>query len=58
MPDVIAARHVGSQGWQSWQALLVQHWFVVLEDFRRRHLRRALRSQVRLEEARHGEDEH
>ena len=38
MPDVIAAGHVGSQGWQSWQALLVQHWFVVLEDFRRRHL--------------------
>ena len=40
------------------QAVPVQHRPAVLEDVRRRHLPRAVRGQVRPEEAGHGEDEH
>ena len=58
LPDVVAADHVGPQGRQGVQAVPVQHRPAVLEDLRRRHLPRAVRGQVRPEEARHGEDEH
>ena len=49
---------VGPQGRQGGQAVPVQHRPAVLEDVRRRHLPRAVRGQVRPEEAGHGEDEH
>ena len=58
LPDVVAADDVGSQGRQGVQAVPVQHRAAVLEDVRRRHLPRAVRGQVRPEEAGHGEDEH
>ena len=55
---VLAADDVGPQGRQGLQAVPVQHRPAVLQDVRRRDLPRAVRGQVRPEEARHGEDEH
>ena len=54
LPDVVAADHVGPQGRQGVQAVPVQHRPAVFEDVRRRHLHRAVRGQVRPEEAGHG----
>ena len=58
LPDLVAADHVGPQGRQGLQAVPVQHRPAVFEDVRRRDLPRAVRGQVRPEEAGHGEDEH
>ena len=58
LPVVGAAGDVDAQGRQDRQADRVQHRPAVLEDVRRRHLRGALRGQVRPQEGRHQEDEH
>ena len=58
LPVVGAAGDEAAQGGQGRAAALAQHRAAVLQDVRRRHLRGALRGEVRPEEGRHEEDEH
>ena len=54
VPPVMKQRKAGKVA----RRLVAQHRAAVLQDVRRRHLRGALRGQVRPEEGRHEEDEH
>ncbi len=58
VPVVDPAGDEATQGGQGRAPARAEHRPAVLEDVRRRDLRRALRSEVRLEEGRHQEDEH
>ena len=58
LPVVGAAGHAGPQGRQGRPAPGPVDRAAVLEDLRRRHLRRAVRGQVRAGPGGHGEDEH
>ena len=58
VPVVDPAGDEAAQGGQGRAPALAQHRPAVLEDVRRRDLRRAVRGEVRPEEGRHQEDEH